>query len=675
MLEAMADRGVDVSACRVVADRPTGASVILGNGADRAILTAIGTIADVARRRRAAGTPRAGPPRPRGELLPPAGAGGRAARRCSGRRTPPARRPASTPTGMRRERGTAGSPRPPPRPTSCCPTPSRSAADGLEDVAAAARALASMGGGGPRTVAVKCGADGALGDRARRRDREPGRRDRRRRRRRDRCRRLVRRRLPRGLARRPVARRARSGWASRAGRCRRARRVARTASRPGPRPRPRSRRCRRAVSGATGALADPARRRRRAQRRRRQDGVGRPPRRRARSIGRSSDPWSPAARRRTSSARRATWASTARSSRSSVATPARGIGRGSRSARSACSKSPVDGETRTCLSILDEIDRRADRALRGRRAARRRRLVATSRTRSGRRSAGTATTWWWCSPAACRRVHRSTGTRGSPPIAAEAGRAGGRRQRGRSRSPLPSAEQPWLVKVNAAEAESRHRDERADRAARHGRRGGAARARGRDGHRDPGGPRRLPRDRRRRVGAGQPARRPAAVRGRSAAATRSSPGSSSAARGACRTARPSGSPVRPAPPTPGSRARASSTRRTSSGRPRDRGRRVASGPEDAGRANGQSSYELSVTSIGVAEAPDTFFGWDDSLDARMAAAIARPGRGHPRPPELRRVGRSSGRAARSSRSRRSSTGSRSMSPRPRPSTAIGPTRA
>ena len=47
MLEAMAGRGVDVSACRVVADRPTGASVILGNAADRAILTAIGTIADV----------------------------------------------------------------------------------------------------------------------------------------------------------------------------------------------------------------------------------------------------------------------------------------------------------------------------------------------------------------------------------------------------------------------------------------------------------------------------------------------------------------------------------------------------------------------------------------------------------------------------------------------------
>ena len=46
MLEAMAGRGIDVSACRVEAGRPTGASVILGNGTDRAILTARGTIAD-----------------------------------------------------------------------------------------------------------------------------------------------------------------------------------------------------------------------------------------------------------------------------------------------------------------------------------------------------------------------------------------------------------------------------------------------------------------------------------------------------------------------------------------------------------------------------------------------------------------------------------------------------
>ena len=46
MLESLDARGVDVSACRLVPGRPTGASVILGNGTDRAILTATGTIAD-----------------------------------------------------------------------------------------------------------------------------------------------------------------------------------------------------------------------------------------------------------------------------------------------------------------------------------------------------------------------------------------------------------------------------------------------------------------------------------------------------------------------------------------------------------------------------------------------------------------------------------------------------
>jgi sugar/nucleoside kinase (ribokinase family) len=47
MLEALADRGVDVSGCRVAGGRPTGASVILGNAVDRAILTATGTIGDL----------------------------------------------------------------------------------------------------------------------------------------------------------------------------------------------------------------------------------------------------------------------------------------------------------------------------------------------------------------------------------------------------------------------------------------------------------------------------------------------------------------------------------------------------------------------------------------------------------------------------------------------------
>ena len=46
VLDALTARGVDTSACRVAAGRPTGASVILGNGTDRAILTALGTISD-----------------------------------------------------------------------------------------------------------------------------------------------------------------------------------------------------------------------------------------------------------------------------------------------------------------------------------------------------------------------------------------------------------------------------------------------------------------------------------------------------------------------------------------------------------------------------------------------------------------------------------------------------
>ena len=44
MLDAMAARGVDVAACTVDPTRPTGATVILSSGRDRAILTALGTI-------------------------------------------------------------------------------------------------------------------------------------------------------------------------------------------------------------------------------------------------------------------------------------------------------------------------------------------------------------------------------------------------------------------------------------------------------------------------------------------------------------------------------------------------------------------------------------------------------------------------------------------------------
>jgi sugar/nucleoside kinase (ribokinase family) len=44
MLDAMAGRGIDVSACSVEPDRPTGATVVLTSGTDRAILTALGSI-------------------------------------------------------------------------------------------------------------------------------------------------------------------------------------------------------------------------------------------------------------------------------------------------------------------------------------------------------------------------------------------------------------------------------------------------------------------------------------------------------------------------------------------------------------------------------------------------------------------------------------------------------
>jgi len=47
MLDELAARGVDVAACRIARDRPTGATVILARADDRAILTAEGTIPDL----------------------------------------------------------------------------------------------------------------------------------------------------------------------------------------------------------------------------------------------------------------------------------------------------------------------------------------------------------------------------------------------------------------------------------------------------------------------------------------------------------------------------------------------------------------------------------------------------------------------------------------------------
>lgn len=50
MIEALRERGLDVSAIRVMEDMPTGVSVILSDGRDRAILTARGTIGAVTTR-------------------------------------------------------------------------------------------------------------------------------------------------------------------------------------------------------------------------------------------------------------------------------------------------------------------------------------------------------------------------------------------------------------------------------------------------------------------------------------------------------------------------------------------------------------------------------------------------------------------------------------------------
>jgi sugar/nucleoside kinase (ribokinase family) len=47
MLDALAERGVDVARCVTDPNRPTGLSVVLSRGDDRAILTSLGTIADV----------------------------------------------------------------------------------------------------------------------------------------------------------------------------------------------------------------------------------------------------------------------------------------------------------------------------------------------------------------------------------------------------------------------------------------------------------------------------------------------------------------------------------------------------------------------------------------------------------------------------------------------------
>ena len=79
MHEAMRDRGLDVSAVRVDPGTPTGATVILSNGRDRAILTAPGTIGAVTADDVPASLLSASPPPAHRELVP-------AIRAASGRR-------------------------------------------------------------------------------------------------------------------------------------------------------------------------------------------------------------------------------------------------------------------------------------------------------------------------------------------------------------------------------------------------------------------------------------------------------------------------------------------------------------------------------------------------------------------------------------------------------------
>ena len=162
MLEALAARGVDVSACRIAAGRSTGASVILGNGSDRAILTSMGTIADV----RASDVPpeliaRARHVHVGSYFLQPGLAAEvpalfRAAH-AAGATT--SLDPNWDPSGswdLGFAAAAAESDVLLPNAAEC------RALAGMDDVEAAARALAAGGGRDGRAVAVKCGVDGAI---------------------------------------------------------------------------------------------------------------------------------------------------------------------------------------------------------------------------------------------------------------------------------------------------------------------------------------------------------------------------------------------------------------------------------------------------------------------------------------------------------------------------------
>ena len=161
-LDALAAREVDVSGVRVAPGRATGASVILGNGSDRAILTSMGTIADA----RASDVPPALLARARhvhvGSFFLQPGLAAEVpalfrAAHAGGATT--SLDPNWDPSG-RWDGGFAAAAAEAdvllPNAAECL---ALAASDDLE---AAARSLAGSGGHPGRTVAVKCGADGAI---------------------------------------------------------------------------------------------------------------------------------------------------------------------------------------------------------------------------------------------------------------------------------------------------------------------------------------------------------------------------------------------------------------------------------------------------------------------------------------------------------------------------------
>ena len=354
MLDAMRDRGVDVSAVRVDPGTPTGATVILSNGRDRAILTAPGTIGAVTADDVPAGLLARARHLHIGSWflqagLQPGAGGLLAAARGAGLTT--SIDPNWDPDG-RLGLGPAGAAvraRPGASPT----RPRLTAIAGIDDVEAAAVAMARLGadGTGGRTRSWSCKRGARRGARrVGRRRRRAGERLPGRRRRHDGRRRRLRCRVPRRVARgREPDRRAAAGRDQRGPVDARAS-AAPTPSRHGPsstRPWPPGRRDRRG--------ADPAAGRRLAQRRHRQDRRGRG------SCEPGADPSPGAAGQPCPGGKALNAVRAARTPRPAGRCRRRGRRprrvRGSRSELDARGIHGwlvrVEGETRTCLSVLD----------------------------------------------------------------------------------------------------------------------------------------------------------------------------------------------------------------------------------------------------------------------------------------------------------------------------------